>query len=172
MRYRDGVTEKDRSVVNQAFEAMAIQPLRRSFAESIQNNHLKHFSYFEIVTPAQPHKTALSYLIPPTYLWQHAMAVLKVCDAIREGVGQPIYMRNFYRPPEYNKAVGGAKHSDHLDACAADLVFQTVKHRRRGLAIINSIEALMPWLEFSIGVGHETIHVGMLSTRGRRRWEY
>lgn len=43
-------------------------------------------------------------------------------DPIRSTYGKPILVASGYRCPELNAAVGGAKTSQHLTGCAADLV--------------------------------------------------
>lgn len=42
-------------------------------------------------------------------------------DPLREAYGKPIYVNCGYRCPELNKAVGGAKNSQHLTGLAADI---------------------------------------------------
>lgn len=42
-------------------------------------------------------------------------------QALRELVGKPMIVLSAYRSPEHNKAVGGAKHSQHLYAKAFDI---------------------------------------------------
>ena len=44
-----------------------------------------------------------------------------VLDPLREKYGKPIYVNCAYRCPELNKAVGGAKNSQHLTGLAADI---------------------------------------------------
>jgi len=46
---------------------------------------------------------------------------LRIADAIREHVGHPIRPNSAHRCPAHNKAVGGAKASQHLYARALDL---------------------------------------------------
>ena len=40
---------------------------------------------------------------------------------LREHLGRPIRIISGYRPPEYNRCIGGAKRSQHIVAKAADI---------------------------------------------------
>ena len=67
-----------------------------------------------------------SYAIPVRELWPNAAYTLRnVYMPIRWALGQPITIRNGYRPPDYNAAVGGAKGSRHQDFSAFDLAGQS-----------------------------------------------
>ena len=45
----------------------------------------------------------------------------KVFEPLRAKLGQPIFIKNFYRPPKYNAAVNGATRSRHQWGDGADL---------------------------------------------------
>ena len=45
----------------------------------------------------------------------------KLLDPVREKLGKPIIVTSGYRNEKLNKAVGGAKNSNHLYGCAADI---------------------------------------------------
>ena len=45
-------------------------------------------------------------------------------QVLRDAVGVPIHINSGYRSPSHNKAVGGAKNSQHLLGKAADIVIQ------------------------------------------------
>lgn len=47
-------------------------------------------------------------------------ALFKAMDAIREHFGKPITVHVAYRPDAYNKQIGGAKHSSHIEGKACD----------------------------------------------------
>jgi uncharacterized protein YcbK (DUF882 family) len=49
------------------------------------------------------------------------LRLLGVLENLRGQIRQPIHIVSGYRSPEHNAAVGGAEHSQHLDANAADL---------------------------------------------------
>jgi uncharacterized protein YcbK (DUF882 family) len=52
--------------------------------------------------------------------------LMNVLDAIRERIGQPIYINSGYRCPVHNKEVGGVTNSQHVDGTAADLNYDGI----------------------------------------------
>lgn len=50
----------------------------------------------------------------------HPLLVQKL-QQLRERIGRPIHINSAYRTPEHNKAIGGAKNSEHPKGTAADL---------------------------------------------------
>ena len=50
------------------------------------------------------------------------LLVEKVLDPLREAYGKPIHVNSGFRCAKLNKLVGGAKNSDHMNGCAADIV--------------------------------------------------
>lgn len=48
-------------------------------------------------------------------------AALDRLQALRDRLGKPLIVRSAYRSPEHNKAVGGTKHSKHLEGAAFDI---------------------------------------------------
>jgi uncharacterized protein YcbK (DUF882 family) len=75
--------------------------------------------------------TPVSYAIPSRELWPNAVYTLRnVYLPIRWALGQPITIRNGYRDPTYNAAVGGAKGSRHQDFSAFDLAGQSSEATR------------------------------------------
>jgi len=42
-------------------------------------------------------------------------------EKVRRLLGKPIIINSAFRSPGVNKAVGGVKHSQHMDGCAADI---------------------------------------------------
>jgi hypothetical protein len=61
------------------------------------------------------------HVVPDEELWGNSIPTLKLCDAIREAWGAPVHVLSGYRPMAYNRAVGGANSSQHLQFRAFDL---------------------------------------------------
>jgi len=59
--------------------------------------------------------------LPPRNLWANMIPVIRAADEAREIMGSPIRILSAYRSPEYNRAVGGARFSRHLQFDALDL---------------------------------------------------
>ena len=59
-----------------------------------------------------------------------------VLDPLRERYGYPIYVSSGYRSPRLNKAVGGAKTSQHVSGEAADIYVSSARDRAQLFAMI------------------------------------
>jgi hypothetical protein len=81
-------------------------------------------------------------------------------------------MRNWWRPADYNKAVGGATGSDHIEASGVDLDYASRDDRRKAQHVLEKLQAEHDWLRMSLGLGGVTTHVGILTPRGARTWYY
>lgn len=140
----------------------------------------RFFSEKEITTPH--HKgiaRSLGYtkFLAPRHLWPLKLIVLCVGDIMRDVVASPIRLRNLWRPVPYNMRVTGSSRArtlkgDHCNCCAGDFDFETVAARRKAEGIIRGFSIALPSLEWSIGMGFRTLHVGVLSPRGHRHWYY
>lgn len=78
---------------------------------------MKHFTISELSVTKQklpniPDKVAESNLIK---------LVENVLDPLRELYGKPIKINSGYRSQKVNAAIGGAKNSEHMTGCAADI---------------------------------------------------
>lgn len=58
--------------------------------------------------------------VPPELI-PNVKKLAEQLQVIRDTVGEPLYISSSYRTPSHNKAVGGAKNSQHLQAKAADI---------------------------------------------------
>jgi uncharacterized protein YcbK (DUF882 family) len=101
---------------------------------------------------------------PPKKLWKNVVPTLRVVDDLRESFGQPCTILSSYRSPEYNRTVGGAAQSQHLQFNALDITIKGVSAKR-------VYERLLQWrLEgrFKGGIGYYPssgfVHI---DTRGR-----
>jgi zinc D-Ala-D-Ala carboxypeptidase len=55
---------------------------------------------------------------------------LKRLDRVREAMGHPLILNSGYRSPEHNRAVGGAKASNHMKGIAFDINMSNVDPHR------------------------------------------
>ena len=62
--------------------------------------------------------------IPPEYM-PNVKELAANLQVLRDEIGAPIHINSCYRPPDYNKKIGGAKTSQHLTASAADITCKT-----------------------------------------------
>lgn len=76
----------------------------------------KHFSYAEMThtDTGLPNK-------PDARAEIHLVYLCRALERIRDKVGMPLMINSAFRSPAVNDAVGGSKHSYHLDGRAADI---------------------------------------------------
>ena len=76
------------------------------------------------------------------------LSLFKKMDIIRDYIAKPIIVHVTYRPKEYNKLIGGATHSAHLEGLACDFSSDiTGDHVRNGQDCDKIKEMLIPCLE-------------------------
>lgn len=61
---------------------------------------------------------------PPRRVWPHLLLVGAVADRLRRVLGSPGIVLSAYRSESYNRTIGGASRSTHLDGLALDLRFR------------------------------------------------
>ncbi len=112
--------------------------------------------------------------LPPKQWWPRGAALALIVEKLREVTGEPVEVRNWWRPAAYNAdpRVGGARNGDHPDACAIDLDYRTPAGRMHAERWLRSLDRSLPALKLSLGLGSLTTHVGIGSARGHREWHY
>lgn len=87
--------------------------------------NLKHFRAHEIRFLGNSHyasgKAQGKNGLPPKRLRCRLVPVLRAADEARERLGSSIIILSAYRAPAYNKAIGGASRSRHMECDALDL---------------------------------------------------
>ena len=129
---------------------------------------VRYFSALEFLTLRRTNQLAE---LPNEYA-DAAVRVLIAADELRARYGGPVRVGNGYRPPGYNRAVGGASNSAHLRGAAVDL--DPLDGRR---AEFQRLAARL-WLDSpktlaGLGVySHGRIHLDVFHVRGagRRFW--
>lgn len=84
-------------------------------------NISEHISYAEATVSATGSRKGIKNDPPPETLAVMKVTAEKLFEPIRRHFGVPITILSFYRCPELNKAVGGAKSSQHMTGEALDL---------------------------------------------------
>jgi hypothetical protein len=148
----------------------------KEFGAYLEDNGIEHFSVAEAVTPNDPPKAkeaGYDALVPPNHLWPLSLLVLRIGDMMRKEIGEPIRLRNLYRPFSYNQMVADSDiKSDHPNACGGDFDFKSVATRRKAEGFVRTLSMMFPLLELSLGMGAKTLHIGLLSPLGHRHWFY
>lgn len=81
-----------------------------------------HFSWQEAFITT--HRTIDNVFSDDQILVNIARTAVKM-EKVREIIGAPITVNSWFRCPELNAAVGGAKNSDHMIGCAVDFICPT-----------------------------------------------
>jgi uncharacterized protein YcbK (DUF882 family) len=110
------------------------------------------------MTKISKHFTEKEFRCPGSNVLFVDKDLLTALDAMREDLGEPVYVTSGCRSPAHNKAIGGSEGSYHITTdlrpCqAADLLVKTGHHRYR------MIEAAIRAGFGGIGVYQNHIHV-------------
>lgn len=147
------------------------------FETYLRSCGVKHLSARTLTRPNHPqiaHRLGFTNFLPTRQWWPRGAALALIVDKLQAAAGEPIQVRNWWRPSAYNsdRTVGGASHGDHPTANAMDLDYPTEAGRKRAERWLRSLDRQMPYLRLSLGLGGRTTHVGIGSARGRREWHY
>lgn len=135
---------------------------KHMYMKFLEDLRLRHFRPSEIANQANRVRGDVHNSLPPEKLWDNIVPTLWVVDQVRRHLGRPITITSAYRSPEYNKAVGGALHSQHKSNTALDLIpHSTSPHK-----LFRALKALRDAGAFQGGLGlySSFVHV---DTRGR-----
>jgi hypothetical protein len=82
----------------------------------------KHFNYEEFEFSQKANELGIDNHIPSDKIrFAIRLLVLNLLQPLRDKVQRPLVLNSGYRSPALNKAVGGAKDSQHLKGEAADI---------------------------------------------------
>lgn len=134
-------------------------------------------SAFELAKVNKPDVGArfgYTLFLPPQVWWPKAAALALMQNRIREKVGAPVVINNWWRPAGYNEAVGGKTRGDHPDGDALDLNFRNPGEKWVGAKYVYDVMQSEPSLAVSLGIySSETVlHTGLQSDKGKRTWDY
>ena len=76
----------------------------------------------------------------PEKFWPDLQKLIDQLDIIREEIGQPLHVISGYRSPEYNAKIDGAKQSQHMLGCAADLTCKKMTAKKLYSVIVKLIK--------------------------------
>ena len=147
------------------------------FEKYLTDTGISGVSAADLTRPNHPDIAArlgFQAFLPQQSWWPRGAALALLTQSIESRIGTAIHLRNWWRPPAYNRdpAVGGAENGDHPSATAIDLDYKSASDRSRAEQFLRDLNARYPWMKMSLGIGAATTHVGIGSPRGHREWRY
>jgi hypothetical protein len=88
-------------------------------------------------------------------------------DKVREMWGKPIGVNSGYRSPELNRAVGGAKNSQHLRGEASDITTGSKENNRKLFNMILASD--IPYDQLIDESGYRWLHISYRKGGNRRQ---
>ena len=126
----------------------------------IEGLHLRYFRPDEILYLGASHSSNGLNTLPPGSKMKNIVKTAWVADLARAKLGSSVRVVSGYRSPAYNKRIGGASASLHMQFCALDL--GTNRPRR----VFNILKSFRDAGVFRGGLGLYSTFVH-IDTRGR-----
>ena len=97
------------------------QPLHPFEAFWMENlAHIEHFNWEELLFKGASNARFKTNTDPDPSLYRNAVPLVNLLEKIRKEIGAPVKLTSVYRSPAYNRDVGGATSSRHMQFDAAD----------------------------------------------------
>jgi hypothetical protein len=96
-------------------------PAKERFQKELNKRKIKYFTADEVFYKGASDKKLGLNTEPPEELWDNIWKTIEMADKARHTLGRPIKITSAYRSPKYNKAIGGASKSHHIQFNALDL---------------------------------------------------
>lgn len=136
----------------------------KAFTDWFNAQGFRHFGAHEFTRYFGAVRKGVKNSPPPKKLWKNLVPTLRIVDDLRESFGKPCTILSSYRSPDYNRRIGGAALSQHLQFNALDIAISGVSAKR-------VYERLLQWRSegrFKGGIGYYPssgfVHI---DTRGR-----
>jgi hypothetical protein len=136
----------------------------RDFDAYLRGHGITRFTSRELC-PVGRTRGAVALQAPPCALWVNIIATAQLAQEAREAFGRPMTVTSGYRDPAYNRAIGGATMSTHVEFRAMDVHIPGISPRQ-----------LYDWFDAHaesqrIGLGVYSSGFVHIDTRGTRaRW--
>lgn len=109
------------SIVNSMKEESIKKNPIVAFQKELDNRGIKYFTAEECLYLGASNSKYKNNNIPPNELWDNFWPTIVLADELRSRVGKSIKVTSGYRSPAYNRSVGGARNSQHVQFRALDL---------------------------------------------------
>lgn len=91
---------------------------------------MKHFKFIELVRSSKADELNIDNWPKDADIMDNIIFTMECLDQIREEYGLPLSVSSGYRCQELNRAVGGAKTSQHMKGQAADINLGSIEKNR------------------------------------------
>lgn len=93
----------------------------RNFSDWFDNLGVRHFDADEFTDYFARVRDGVKNSTPPREMWGNIVQTIRIVDDLRAHLKRPVVLLSSYRSPAYNRAVGGARASQHLRFNALDI---------------------------------------------------
>ena len=95
--------------------------MTREFQSFLDRNRIQFFTAREVLFLGASNAWLKLNTAPDPSLWPNILPALAAADELRRRLGRPVQILSAYRNPSYNRAIGGARNSQHAQFRALDL---------------------------------------------------
>jgi uncharacterized protein YcbK (DUF882 family) len=107
---------------------------------------------------------------PARWVSSRLAILCEMLEVIRANLIGSVRVLSGYRPPEYNRRIGGARQSQHCQGRAADIVVEGIKAEDVHRAILAMYARGMLKDLGGLGLYPGFVHVDIRPTKTLRRW--
>ena len=101
-----------------------------TFSDWFAAQRFRNFGAGEFTSYFARERKGVKNSLPPRRIWKNIVPVLRIVDELRDSFGKSCTILSSYRSPDYNKTVGGAPLSQHLEFKALDIAFDGISPQR------------------------------------------
>jgi hypothetical protein len=95
--------------------------MKTEFQQFLDRNGIEFFTAREVLFLGTSNSWLKLNAPPEPALWPNILPALSAADELRRRLGRPIQILSAYRNAAYNRAIGGARNSQHCKFTALDL---------------------------------------------------
>ena len=101
-----------------------------TFIDWFAAQRFRNFGSGEFTSYFARERKGVKNSLPSQLLWKNIVPALRIVDELRDSFGKSCTILSSYRSPDYDKAVGGASSSQHLEFTALDIAFDGISPQR------------------------------------------
>lgn len=148
--------------------AAAYELLRAGRYKEVLPKKISKYFYWKEVFTSSAFNNKNYYKTTPLSVLNNAKRHADKLDRVREVYGSPMSIASWYRPAEYNRAIGGATNSQHIQGTATD--FNGSYNTKR--AIYNAAKSIGWQGGMGISNGNFAVTKLHLDSGSTRYWAY